>query len=108
MYATPTFQGSRNGGIIAQAWATLMYQGTSIYEIHSALAAIKCAVVFTGQDKYRAAAKKLHKLHQRLLEGVRNTPGLRVSWLLFMSLGVPFDVKSFVPRLLALCDPGCV
>mmetsp|Transcript_1593 Transcript_1593/g.1826 ORF Transcript_1593/g.1826 Transcript_1593/m.1826 type:complete len:473 (-) Transcript_1593:529-1947(-) len=58
LYVTPTLQGSRGGGVIAAAWATMMYYGQNGYE-----------QVFT----------KLHEVKNRLEEEIERIPGLKLA-----------------------------
>jgi len=58
LYVTPTLQGSRGGGVIAAAWATVMYVGAEGYEEY---------------------ARKFHALKQKVEEFVaKEVPGLYV------------------------------
>lgn len=57
LYVTPTLQGSRGGGVIAAAWATMM---------------------FYGLDGYTAISTKLHELKRRFEKEIVSTPGLRL------------------------------
>ncbi|KAJ8612935.1 hypothetical protein CTAYLR_006184 [Chrysophaeum taylorii] len=68
LYVTPTLQGSRNGAIIAQAWATLMHY---------------------GQDGYRDVAAEIKAAFAKALEIVRDTEDIDV-------LGTP-DAAAIVP-----------
>ena len=49
LYVTPTLQGSRPGGVIAQAWATLLA---------------------TGDDGYRQMARSMHAMTEQVMEAV--------------------------------------
>jgi len=57
LYVTSTLQGSRGGGVIAQAWATMVHLGERGYTEH---------------------ARTMHDLHERYQGAVRKVPGLRV------------------------------
>jgi sphinganine-1-phosphate aldolase len=58
LYVTPTLQGSRGGGVMAAAWATLVHM---------------------GEDGYAKAARTIHETHGRVKECVKQTRGLRLA-----------------------------
>lgn len=55
LYVTPTLQGSRGGGVMAAAWATVLYYGA---------------------DGYKDLAVRFHALKKKLEGGIRDIPGL--------------------------------
>jgi len=57
-YVTPTMQGSRNGAIIASAWATMVHKGA---------------------DGYMAMSKNVHAILQRGIAAVQAIPQLKVA-----------------------------
>ena len=57
IYASPTLAGSRPGGLIAAAWATMM---------------------FMGMDGYVEATKKVVTVTRKIAEELRNIPGLYI------------------------------
>jgi len=57
LYVTPTLQGSRAGGVIAQAWATMLY---------------------CGDDGYRKVARNYRLIEDKVTEAVGNIEGLRL------------------------------
>mmetsp|Transcript_5940 Transcript_5940/g.7762 ORF Transcript_5940/g.7762 Transcript_5940/m.7762 type:complete len:521 (-) Transcript_5940:131-1693(-) len=57
LYVTPTLQGSRGGGVIAAAWATMMYYGKKGYE---------------------DVAVRLHEIKEKVEREVENIPGLKL------------------------------
>lgn len=57
LYVTPTLQGSRGGGVIAAAWATMMYYGA---------------------DGYISSATKLHELKTKVEKEIEKIPGIRL------------------------------
>jgi sphinganine-1-phosphate aldolase len=57
LYITPTLQGARSGAVIAAAWGTIIH---------------------IGRDGYLRLSRRLHELHSRLKDVVRQTKGIRL------------------------------
>lgn len=80
----PTVQGTKSGGLLAQAWAVLRY---------------------VGEDGYTALAGRVAEASGRLLAGLRATDGVRVlgepsaGLVAFTVLGGPGDAPGRTPDL---------
>ncbi|MEV0041135.1 aminotransferase class V-fold PLP-dependent enzyme [Streptomyces sp. NPDC050804] len=85
----PTVQGTKSGGLLAQAWAVLQH---------------------VGDDGYTALAGRVAEASDRLLAGLRGTDGVRVlgepaaGLVAFTVLGGPADGDPDLSLLLHLAD----